>query len=161
MCVLAPFTAWSACVVPCGSSAGLQTREQPVVVFPAAGAGADGACPPLAVRVQTLPCELPANATCTTCEDGALDGNETDVDCGGDVPADLLDANSTLANSTARIFLSGAPPAQPPAPLAGSTPCARCSFGGACASHSDCSRDLGLRVPVRACACARAHMRTR
>jgi hypothetical protein len=106
---------------------------QPILALPA-GTGAQ--CPALPQRSNVQQCA--AAAPCTGCTDLAQDGAESDVDCGGNwespIPATANDQQSVDA------MLDGSAPGQA---KAGTTPCARCGVGRACASNGDCDATGG------------------
>ena len=156
-CPLLRETGWSACSVAaaCSAAPATQITYQPLdVTFQTPSPDNLATCPPLAARSATRAC-APPPPPCSQCSDGLLDGDESDVDCGGSLP-NTTPAGQTLGQAIAAAAaayqpLTGAgagavapPPAYPAA-------CLRCLAGRACRSAADCATGAGLVCAVGTC----------
>lgn len=54
-------------------------RYRPIIVFPM---GSGTPCPPQSALQQVGACAVPSPPPCTSCNDGLVGPNDTDVDCG-------------------------------------------------------------------------------
>jgi hypothetical protein len=141
-CKLGLFNAWSPCISSCGSTFGVESRSRPVFQMPT-GTGRE--CSTLGLAFETRSCTVIGQSCLSVCFNGLQDGDESDIDCGGGIPNNPLDVNSTLSESAKRIFPMTGPVEPLREPLSQLTSsCARCTAGRSCTSHSDCNRDAGL-----------------
>lgn len=160
-CPLLRETAFSLCSVACGAEEDVATAVQisyePLQVnMTTPSDAALASCPPLASRSVTRACEPPPPPACALCADGLLDGEESDVDCGGSVP-DTTPVDQTLANAVATAAAAynplagaGAGALAPPA-AAPPGACQRCLAGRICRNSADCAAGAGLLCAVGVC----------
>lgn len=148
-CTYGPYTDWSACSAACsiggGATTGTQVQYEPILTFPTPVTA--NSCRPLAERSRTRACT--PTASCTTCENLAKDGVESDIDCGGGV-ADTFPPGATLGDVAASVQQSWATASANGAHAVATTPsasdssCSRCNDGRTCTVHSDCNANAGL-----------------
>ena len=141
-CKLGLFNDWSTCISTCGTTFGIESRSRPVFRTPT-GSGAE--CSTLGTAFETRSCSVLGQSCSSTCVNGLQDDQETDIDCGGGIPNNPLDINSTLSESANRIYpKTGTTEPLPPPSSLSTLACSRCTVGRSCNSHSDCNRDAGL-----------------
>lgn len=142
-CKMGLFEPFSSCISTCGSTFGFETRSRPVFRLPT-GSGAE--CSTLGPTFESRSCASSGSICSSACSNSLQDELESDIDCGGGIPINPLDINSTLSESAMRIYKSsnGNGIIEPLPTSTQLLPCSRCTIGRTCKIHSDCSRDARL-----------------
>lgn len=151
-CEVGAYNDWSTCALSCSINGtttvntGYQIRFQPIVTLPT---GNGTLCPTVAERSQTRTCTVtnPSDQLiCGNCNNLQKDGNESDVDCGGNIPDIFPYFPITFKDLIINLFQSssGTPPLLLPSNTGTTVYCPRCDYGRTCTVHNDCDRNTGL-----------------